>query len=605
MCLGVWVVDMLTARETTLLDLFSARTPYVIPAYQREYSWTDTETQKLFDDLWAWVFDQHGAGKSKPDVKSPYFLGSILSCHADDAGGEHVVDGHQRLVTLTILFAVLRDLEQDKERRRTLDDLIRRRGRSLLGQSAGWRLLTLPRDRDGFQRFIQKEGGTRKLTADSAPDTAPDAVRRMLHNAAELRQRLDKEGARRRRAFVTCVLTNAFVAKITVADEDAAFAMFEVINQRGQPLAPKHVIKARLMEALTRDSEEEREANALWSALEAQFPLVERGGDRDSIDVFERFLDAFARVHEPRPRGRNDRQARSLIQRVTSALDRLGPANALETALPQAAQAYAALAPRPARIATGDDELDQMCEYLSWWEDEEWSAAAIRILSCEAARDLKLTALAKLERYAAVLGLASEKKNRRLALYQKIVNAADDLDALTRVGGPLTPKRDLVSLAKDRVCEALPLDKLKRRAVLARVNALLDPGQRPPLSSRTGTIEHILPKAVINNVKVRALYPGWTRAQAKDAMETLGNLALMDEDDNAQAGTQGFSEKCTVYFPHDRPSPYALLEDLRLHGVSEWTPQTWRRRHDRLAKLVLTAWALDGVSMAREPAPAD
>lgn len=597
--------EPLTARETNLDDLFTARIPFIIPAYQREYSWTLAQTETLLDDLWGWAFDdtwpagnRQIKGSQRPDT--PYFLGSILLCHNADDDGEFVIDGHQRLMTLTILFAVLRDLENSKDRKANLRELIRRKSNVIMGHGGGWRFIPLERDRDWFERCIQRDEATRSIPGASDRAGLGDAQARMAENAAYLRRSLKRENARDRRCFAQRLLNDAFVAKISVTNADAAFSMFEVINQRGQPLSCKHVIKSRLMAGFERGSEREREANGFWSELEQAMPTLRRD-ERYGVDVLARFLDAFAKAH-PAPGMRGKNRPRSLIERVDRVAHQLGVDHMMSAALPAAAQAYLAIAPLGARRPTGDEAIDRVCEYLSWWEDEEWAPAAMRILAAGQSAALTVKALYRLERFAAVMSLSGERKDRRLRDYQKIViaSAGEGFETLLQADGPLEPRADLLRVVSERVCDGLPVEKSKRRAILARVNAALalqacesTPGIDPgPTPSRAASIEHIMPRAVLNRGEDMALYPGWTRAQAKQAMESLGNLALIDTDDNAQAGRAAFAEKKAIYFRQGRTNMYPILEDLRLNNIEEWTPQTWAARHKRLTCLLLKAWNL-------------
>ncbi len=580
---------MLNAREANVLDLFSARGTYQIPAYQREYSWSEAKAEALVNDLMSWAFEDcrpANLRRNKGELP-PYFLGTVLLVEDDDDAC-WVVDGHQRLVTLTMLFAVLRDLETAKDRKAGVHELLRRRKRTLVRQVSGWRLLALDRDREAFTRLVQTDGATKRIPHDFADHDLPEAQKRLLANTLRIRALLKNETARRRRLFLERVLTGAYVARLVVNDEDAAFSMFEVINQRGQPLASKDVIKSRLLAGLERGSEAEAEAGRIWSAMEADFPVIRRD-DRGPIDLCERFLDTVVRAHETERRGR---AGSSLVLRFDTLAGRIGAATMVDSVLPTLAEAYAAFAPQPARRETGDEAVDRACEYLSWWEDEEWAPVGVRILADYPDREQRLALLQRLERFAAVMGLASERKDRRLRDYARILSVIGDFDALMDPRGPLSPRGDLVRAARERICDPLPGEKAVRRAVLARVNAALDPGRTPPIPSRAGTIEHILPRTVARNGEAAADFPEWTRPQAKAAMETLGNLALIDFDANARADRRPYREKLSVYFPHDRPSPYALLEDLRLHGVDAWTPQAWRARQDRLTTLLIDAWAL-------------
>ena len=70
----------------------------MIPAYQRPYAWTVDQTSELFDDLYDFYFNEQDEG---------YFLGSIVLIKEEAAPLAEVIDGQQRLTTLTILLATL------------------------------------------------------------------------------------------------------------------------------------------------------------------------------------------------------------------------------------------------------------------------------------------------------------------------------------------------------------------------------------------------------------------------------------------------------------------------------------------------------------------
>ncbi|HIE32030.1 MAG TPA: DUF262 domain-containing protein [Methanosarcinales archaeon] len=95
---------MIQASEQPIAKIFSSEYSFIIPDFQRPYSWGRDQVDELLDDLTHFAF-QEG------DVEdlNPYFLGSIVLIKGDDPIAK-VVDGQQRLTTLTILFAVLREL---------------------------------------------------------------------------------------------------------------------------------------------------------------------------------------------------------------------------------------------------------------------------------------------------------------------------------------------------------------------------------------------------------------------------------------------------------------------------------------------------------------
>ena len=87
------------AEDKKLKDIFGDE-KYVIPRYQRPYSWTNSEVEDLWSDI------------SREDL---IFLGSFVFNYENynKTGFVEVIDGQQRLITLTIFFAVLRDIYKE------------------------------------------------------------------------------------------------------------------------------------------------------------------------------------------------------------------------------------------------------------------------------------------------------------------------------------------------------------------------------------------------------------------------------------------------------------------------------------------------------------
>lgn len=81
-------------------DIFDGSNYYLVPGYQRAYSWEDEQVEELWDDLFSAFQEQNVS----------YFLGPvILTRSSEDDRYYEIIDGQQRLTTLTILFCVLRD----------------------------------------------------------------------------------------------------------------------------------------------------------------------------------------------------------------------------------------------------------------------------------------------------------------------------------------------------------------------------------------------------------------------------------------------------------------------------------------------------------------
>jgi hypothetical protein len=169
------------ASEKPILDIFCDKYLFRIPSYQRPYAWTTEQTSELLDDITT------ACGESGEVANaSPYFLGSIVLIKVPQKPEADVVDGQQRLTTLTILLSVLRDLAVAKIGL-AIHNFICQTGDPIEGTSDVFRLTPRERDADFFRITIQ----TGEATA-SLPDVRQfrDARARMAENGAFLRDRL-------------------------------------------------------------------------------------------------------------------------------------------------------------------------------------------------------------------------------------------------------------------------------------------------------------------------------------------------------------------------------------------------------------------------------
>ena len=99
----VFMSDQINAKEHTLWDLMSGKFIFSIPDYQRPYSWTENEVSTLWDDLVEFWSEGHVA------TNKNYFLGSVVLVKEIDSPEAEVIDGQQRLTTLSILLSLLKD----------------------------------------------------------------------------------------------------------------------------------------------------------------------------------------------------------------------------------------------------------------------------------------------------------------------------------------------------------------------------------------------------------------------------------------------------------------------------------------------------------------
>lgn len=140
------VSSKITGKEYPLSKIFSSDFEYHIPGYQRPYAWTEDETGALFDDLY---------GFFQTENTENFFLGSIVLIKNEQDRYADVIDGQQRLTTLSILFAVLADTFDNEDYKMDCKKYLQEKGNVLEGIEAQPRLFLKEKDQPFFHKYIQ------------------------------------------------------------------------------------------------------------------------------------------------------------------------------------------------------------------------------------------------------------------------------------------------------------------------------------------------------------------------------------------------------------------------------------------------------------------
>ena len=248
--------DLFVPASLSLSDVFTNGDPiYQIPDYQRPYSWVDTHVEQLWDDL----LQAYENNKADKTIDSNYFLGSLIIVKKDTA--EEVVDGQQRLTTLTILLCVLR--QTYPKLNKTIDakenpsvvkigkirnciadtnELTRLRLQTDVSQSSNVEDDIFNEEID----FSAYEKPTKK-------QIESDAKYRYINTAVICYSHLNKMGEEKAGEFINYLMNKVKLIKIMCYDESFAIKLFQVLNDRGMDLSSADIIKGYLMSGLVKD----------------------------------------------------------------------------------------------------------------------------------------------------------------------------------------------------------------------------------------------------------------------------------------------------------------------------------------------------------------
>ena len=246
----------ISAHEVAISKVFSSDYQFYIPDYQRPYAWGKEQALQLVADL-ADALDREG--------DEDYFLGSIVLVKADKESAADVIDGQQRLTTVTILLSILRALTTHVGMKSAFEQMIFEPGNALQELKARARLDLRSRDRAFFAEFVQ-QGRFAELFA--VPDGAltTDAQRNIRDNASAIHDELSAWDETRLTTFSKLVSNKTYLVIVSTSDLASAHRIFSVMNSRGLNLSAADIFKSRVVGLL--DDEESEAYSHKWEDAE-------------------------------------------------------------------------------------------------------------------------------------------------------------------------------------------------------------------------------------------------------------------------------------------------------------------------------------------------
>jgi hypothetical protein len=261
---------------------------YSIDYYQREYKWQTKQTLELLGDLADAFLDDHDPSQAREEVATygHYFLGSIIVSVKDSK--KFVIDGQQRLTTLTLLLIYLYNLARDRNDVRPLGELI-------FSEKYSKKSFNLDVD----ERTPCMEALFNQQPYD--PTDRPESVRNIVGRYRDIEEHFPEEltGAALP-YFVDWLIDNvSLVEIIAFADEDA-YRIFETMNDRGLSLTPTDMLKGYLLAHIT-DEAKKLAASKTWKTrVEA---LVSLGKDEEADAVKTWLRSRYAESVRERKKG--------------------------------------------------------------------------------------------------------------------------------------------------------------------------------------------------------------------------------------------------------------------------------------------------------------
>ena len=567
--------------DKTVRDLLGSKRQFVIPRFQREYSWDKKNYQEFLEDMLGNLIIKDGRISS-----SQYFLGTMLFIGDFAEGTEQeiqVVDGQQRLTTITILFSAMSDIfltlgEQTLSRQlfayiMTEDD-----------DGNEVRILKSKTSYPFFSYFIQDK--EKKMSPDATTEEEHCIKETYEYFRAQLTEAKLKSMLKRKhgseivealseidvlKALRDQVLNSTFIS-ISTTDREQANKIFEILNAKGKRLAYIDLIKNKIFEVLNKvepaDFAEETWKNIketlsfgkesvglatfyqhFWSSkykkvssnkLYEAFNSTIKKSETEYTEFIKELLKnakIYMQIVNPKREDYNNRKEYFGIVQSLSCINNYF--NVVQVRI-----ALLALFDTKQR---GIVDFTMLRDTLSCLENFHFAYNAIL-----ANRTNRLEKI--YSSFAIALRKSQTKAEAKCVIRDKLVAPLDELfptfDSFSEKFVALSfTKKDKVS-------------NVKTKYAINKLNSLYSNNE---VFANDGTIEHIIPEKEQGNTL------------------NIGNLILLEDNLNVEAGHENYANKCAVY----AKSNYIWVKNF-VAQHEQWDSSMIEQRAKEMAKVYYT-----------------
>lgn len=542
----------ITGEKVTLKRIFSDEYFFNIPEYQRPYSWQKDNSNQLFDDIY------------ESDRGNEYFLGTIILQEIGEIGTGimyDVIDGQQRLTTIQILLACLRDNVTNVDYKNFVQQKIYQKSNPVDGLPEIVRLKV--REHNFFKKYVQECGGTRKVISyepeNDAQTNLKNAILLFNENLQDIEQKNIESLIQHisQRCIFICVSTKNF---------NDAYRLFTIINDRGLQLRRIDILKTNNLDPqVIPDSQERKEYSIIWESMENDL----------GSDDFENLI-SFIRTLEIKEKSKGD-----LLKEFNNLIFEKGKINRGKEFIDYVLRyknIYQKL------ILDKDIELGEntiaaknllniMVDFLP---SNEWIPSLLYYYK-KFAKSSLYEFLSKLEKkFVAdwVIALTPTKRTVNLNAILKSIEEANSCDEVLQ--------SDAFKFDRNAFVNELNQDTYgKRHAkyILLKLE-YLESEQNIERKYGTISVEHVLPQSPSKDSKWVQIFNDEDRTLFTNK---LANLVLLSRKKNSSASNLDFMKKKEKYLKGRMTD---LFRSQMVLKYSEWTPDILKKRQKHIIDIL-------------------
>lgn len=557
------------ASETSLRNLIEGSKQFKVPLYQRPYSWDAKNWEALWDDLMTLHMDETGGS---------HFLGPIVTLSElgtpDGISPYIVIDGQQRLTTLTLLLMALRD-HLKKENSRLAEKL---QELYLINKfqdgEAFYKILPTQADRKFYQDIVQSEEVEK---------------RGRIYEAYKFFYKLIEKGIDSvpfdLTKLTTTILERLNLVSITLNEDDNPYLIFESLNYKGAPLTQADLIRNYFFLRLPKEQKiQDKVYSEFWLPMQEEFKAV--AGDKYLEEITLAFWQYLRKDGYPVKLNQIYQVFKQEFEKK-----KLDALQELEN-LAQFAKYYKFL-----HFPTTEKEL-KLSRWFRRFKQLDFTTCypfLLNLYQDYTKKRISLTEFDQALRYVEsyfirrlLCGMPSNAMDKVfIVLYRQIREqwTGNLVSSLREVliglqGTQLWPED---SLLKTRIVEERIYTDRRSARIKLILMSLAEGLSKEQVNPEKLTVEHVMPQTLTNEWK--AMLGANSEELHEKWKHTLGNLTLLHESYNSESSNRPFVEKLNYL---GEKSSFALNHYFR--KVNAWNASEIQQRGQYLAELAVKVW---------------
>jgi uncharacterized protein with ParB-like and HNH nuclease domain len=522
---------------------------YQMPIYQRPYSWDKERVEQLWYD----VLEAFKNNSDDKTVDPNYFLGSVVV--VKKANNYEVVDGQQRLTTLTILFCTLRDLNLDITQKNIISNSIK----DLVESKERLKLTTHLNNQALFEETVLKGinfNSTKKELADN----------RFLQTAFYFQDLILKAQDKTQEDyipifsdFIEYLFNKTTIIRIVCFDEGFAIKLFTVLNDRGLDLTPADIIKAYLLQNL--DEGRRNSFTEVWKRIENTCKL-----SGESLQGVFNFYLYYLKSENPR---------RSLQDELKEQFKNQNPQTIILD--------IEKFAKNILEINSDNKDKDiSMLKYLRqsiYWKSILATAKQVDYPSYEALKSL-------ITKYYYQSWIANGTSNRIKQTSFNILKKVKSKASIQEIKELIVENLDKYDNYLDFISNENAYWTNWHKPLLLSIEYYQQDDKDFISISRELHTEHILPKEWDRTDLNWS--DSFTIETAKPLLNSLGNLTLLSGTKNIQASNSNFADKTEIYKGNngkgfDGKTSFEITKSV-IDDYPTWTTESINKRYKWLVR---------------------